>query len=433
MPGEAYKIYLEYFGLDDLFDEIYVSSDYGMTKKSGKLYKKIMEINHLKANDLFMIGDSKLSDYLKPRELGINSKHYFPLLHKLETNCTKIFCKNYEKKLLKFSYRKCRKYTTFSEYYLNILYFTRKLGEYVKNTSDNICFLSRGGYFLKKCYGFSRKLEDLPKSQYLKISRKVVKNSKEEIAKKNLLRSYLDGFIKNGKLTIVDEGWYCHTQIDLCNLYDLDLKGYYIGVCENDNISGHICERKGILFEIDEAHKKSSFYGIFRSNLTFYEQILTSNEGSVIDYEKHDNLIIPIDKINIIENNLYNNYTKNLQKQIFENLKGAYFWKLKPTKEFVAKKMIWTLMAFSRKKNQFLSNYKNPFVNNVNQSTNSFKEKIKVKLDILFFSTHYMRYICKLKESNNLFIKMLYITFLPLLLIHIYFSYFFERVVTKVK
>jgi len=58
------------------YHKLYLSSKENKTKRSGLLYKKIIEDLKIPANKIFHIGDNKNSDYIIPQQLGINSFLY---------------------------------------------------------------------------------------------------------------------------------------------------------------------------------------------------------------------------------------------------------------------------------------------------------------------------------------------------------------------
>lgn len=58
------------------YDYLYVSSDYGVRKSSGKLFKKILADLHIDRNELVHIGDNWKSDYLMPKLVRISSVYY---------------------------------------------------------------------------------------------------------------------------------------------------------------------------------------------------------------------------------------------------------------------------------------------------------------------------------------------------------------------
>lgn len=62
-----------YYKIDKYIDEIYVSSEFIKSKRTGNLYKKVIEDYKLNPNKFLMIGDNEHSDYNVPKSLGLNS------------------------------------------------------------------------------------------------------------------------------------------------------------------------------------------------------------------------------------------------------------------------------------------------------------------------------------------------------------------------
>lgn len=60
-------------GIWDYFSRVYASCDYGCNKGSGKLFRRVMEIEGHLSTEWLHIGDNFLSDYFMPRTIGINS------------------------------------------------------------------------------------------------------------------------------------------------------------------------------------------------------------------------------------------------------------------------------------------------------------------------------------------------------------------------
>ena len=52
---------------------VYVSSEYGLTKRSGNLFKKVLELEGVKVNEVLHIGDNLRSDVIRPRLIGMKS------------------------------------------------------------------------------------------------------------------------------------------------------------------------------------------------------------------------------------------------------------------------------------------------------------------------------------------------------------------------
>ncbi len=52
---------------------IYVSSEYSLTKRTGNLFKKVLEIERVRANEVLHLGDNPRSDYLRPKLIGMKA------------------------------------------------------------------------------------------------------------------------------------------------------------------------------------------------------------------------------------------------------------------------------------------------------------------------------------------------------------------------
>lgn len=283
LPAEVYYDYLSFFDLTSLFDEIVCSSDVQLTKSSGELYEYIIALLDAPKN-MIMIGDSKESDYENALKHGIDAIRYFPLFHKVKTNIRLRDGYRFAKHAAKRIYKKCYSDTLFAEYGINLSFFSNNLHKEAKlDNAKSLAFLSRGGYLLKNCFEQYQNLS-VPENRkinaiYIKNSRRVNRDAEKNLENADLLRRYLEENGVSNPAYVVDEGWYCTSQIAFHKLFEWDVYGYYIGVMENKPIGG-VCKRKGILFEMNENGEPSSLYGVFRTNCTFYEELLGAPHGS---------------------------------------------------------------------------------------------------------------------------------------------------------
>ncbi|OJH40410.1 HAD family hydrolase [Cystobacter ferrugineus] len=81
---------LRHCGLESLFDAGYVSIDHGMRKATGRLFTRVLELERLRPEQLFFVGDDENSDNVQPRRLGISTLRVDDPLerqrrHRLET------------------------------------------------------------------------------------------------------------------------------------------------------------------------------------------------------------------------------------------------------------------------------------------------------------------------------------------------------------
>lgn len=160
-------------------DKVYTSSDFLLTKRSGRLYKNILESEHIESEKILMVGDNKHSDYNKALEAKMNAyhinrieQHNFYKQHDLDTKIKKDIVIKVENlfNVKKQTYFDNAAYSLYS--FIDLLY-SKLLNENVKN----IFFLSREGEFLKILFDEYRKSQNYKgnqfiKSHYLIVSRK---------------------------------------------------------------------------------------------------------------------------------------------------------------------------------------------------------------------------------------------------------------------
>ena len=405
LPGISYKKYLNQYGIAEVFDKIYCSSDYGQSKYNGNLYKCVLDELAIEPSKVLMIGDSKKSDYENALSQGMDAYRYFPVFHKLLTNYRKLTNYSFQKYGARDVFDSSYNHTLFGEYSLNLFFFSRELFNCAtKENVGIISFLSRGGYFLQKCFDYYALFtnEDVSiKSLYLKNSRKVNKKADTSDEDAILLKKYIEPFLYDYKLCVVDEGWYCTSQSTIQNRTKYETIGFYIGIMGRDEKDIEH-KRKGILFDVDEAGKETPLYGVFRTNCTFYEQLLSAPHGSAIAYEESEGGINVIEvwqekeKVNYFEN------IKPIQKIILEYLGGLAVWDCELTKYELACYVLKTLLFA----NQDRLNLEDKIIDNWYDNANDTTEKkfgrmmdIKFNPFVAFVKPEkYLRYFCKLKN-----------------------------------
>lgn len=82
LPESVLKRILTKFGYTT-YRKIYVSSAYGVTKRTGNLFKLLIKENNYIPKDILHIGDAKRSDWLVPIRLGIHTIHIKTYTNKL--------------------------------------------------------------------------------------------------------------------------------------------------------------------------------------------------------------------------------------------------------------------------------------------------------------------------------------------------------------
>lgn len=169
---EIFDAIIQELGIESYIDKLYISSNFGLRKSTGNLYKKILEELKLSPDKITMVGDNKYSDYKIPKSLGLKSvwKQYKDSNNeKLTYNKLVKLCKT---EAFSFPYK-----SPLSGYVPEILYFISNL--YVNLIQSNIStvfFCSREGQLLKELFDLYQKKfycnNEIIKTHYLYVSRK---------------------------------------------------------------------------------------------------------------------------------------------------------------------------------------------------------------------------------------------------------------------
>jgi len=67
---------LEHHGLNRYFEFGYVSSDLGLLKRTGSLFKYVLAERDLRPEQIIFVGDDQNADVVEPQKLGLHSVHY---------------------------------------------------------------------------------------------------------------------------------------------------------------------------------------------------------------------------------------------------------------------------------------------------------------------------------------------------------------------
>ncbi len=168
------QFWLENLKIDSLFENIFVSCDYYLSKKTGALYKLAIETLNIDAK-VQMFGDNKLADYLMPKKLGIAAKHLKIYNPKNKLVCSPKIGLNIPQNYNKIFKLYGGKYN-FSNYAFPLFLFTQRLADKVKELNiKDLYFLSREGKFLKKLFDeYKTKNNIKVQTHYLLVSRKSI-------------------------------------------------------------------------------------------------------------------------------------------------------------------------------------------------------------------------------------------------------------------
>ena len=167
LPSKAFRRFLKKFKLENMFKDIYVSSDIDRRKSNGSMFEFLKD-NYPK-EECIMYGNNKKSDVDNAKKEGIfavlkpyNIKNYvYP---------DTIGIKNELKKM----YDTSKSTVVFGGYSFYFYYFTEKLyNELKKDHIRNVVFLAREGQFLKKLFDrYLNVVEDYTiKTEYMYVSR----------------------------------------------------------------------------------------------------------------------------------------------------------------------------------------------------------------------------------------------------------------------
>lgn len=405
LPQSAYKDFLVNAGCEDVIDDVFVSEACNKTKKTGTIYPYVLECIGANASDCVMFGDSKHADVIQAENNGIQGMRYFPLKHKIWTNICRIIKLDYNRRILPTLARHLYKHTLFDEYALILFAFAQRLVvEVHKDEIRKLAFVSRGGYLLKIVsdeYIKSQGFQGID-SNYCYASRKVcLTNDTKDMIK---LKEYIGSFVDNGKLAIVDEGWYCHSQQAISKKFGLPTIGYYLGLRGKEEGYSN-CERRGILFDIyGNSGKPTRYYGIFRTNCSMYEQMLTSREGSVNGYRKTEDGLKPDLKENELEVKLYDEIIAQWQKRMLLIVKGLCAWqgKKRVSEGLLARMILKTVLFANRRRCELLNKLDKNMIDNYHSSKQVAKGMKDVKIDWIKLFVHpemYLGMVCKVQRK----------------------------------
>ncbi|WP_017210831.1 HAD-IA family hydrolase [Clostridium beijerinckii] len=168
---EIFEGIIRKLGIEKYIDQLYVSSNFGVRKSTGNLYKKILEELRLSPDKITMVGDNKNSDYKIPQSLGLKSvwKQY------KDSNNGKL---TYDKlvKLCKKEAFSFPEKSPLSGYVPEILYFVSDLyASLIRSNISTVFFCSREGQLLKELFDLYQKKfygDKIIKTYYLFVSRK---------------------------------------------------------------------------------------------------------------------------------------------------------------------------------------------------------------------------------------------------------------------
>lgn len=176
LPGRYFQKMLQFHGLEKLLDHVYISADHGITKGSGRLYRKVINDIDCRPQQMIMIGDNAHADIKMADEKGIQTIH-------VENPRQKDFYRNwqeqYQRQARKQNYEfaiQFKKNAFFPEMAITLWLFTCRLFQsLMKKGVRHVFFFSKEGELLKRLFDeFQQSLFDseIIRTHYLIVSRK---------------------------------------------------------------------------------------------------------------------------------------------------------------------------------------------------------------------------------------------------------------------
>ena len=413
LPVSAYQDFLVNIQCQDLFDKVYISESCNHTKASGSMYDYVLTENGIQPDEVVMIGDSKHADVKMAKAHGMDAIWYFPLKHKIWTNFSRITKRDFSKHALVAKFNDLYHRSNFGEYAAPLCFFIQRMGDEMATVGGQVelNFFARGGYFMKKAFDAYQSLlvpkEKMVAGHYFLNSRKVVFLAKDAYDGKpgadakdyQLQKEYVEAHSHDGKFYMVDEGWYNHSQQTLSEMIDVDTYGYYIGSCRKEKVAHpNRCHRKGLLFEMrDDDKTQSPYFGIFCTNRSMYEQLLSAPHGSVRKYKAvNDGEAEVVEKYDEREKYIYDTYTKRLQDLMLVNVKGLAAWHVDREMKLgiLARLMLKSALFNSCKRCRFLNDLDKNMVDNCGGNQSFQVKGIKdVRINVLELLTQPANYL----------------------------------------
>ena len=172
LPENQFREILRWHDLEYLFSDVFVSSDRGASKGSGKIYPLICSELNVAPDQLVMIGDNAHADVRMASEHGVRAIHLTPKYPE-----TLIKCLNGNRSATSlFDEIQIDNAQPFSEMGVSLWYFTHQLFQKLCEVeARDVFFLSKEGEFLKKLFElYQTELfgKIIIRTHYLLVSRK---------------------------------------------------------------------------------------------------------------------------------------------------------------------------------------------------------------------------------------------------------------------
>lgn len=249
---------------------------------------------------------------------------------------------------------------------------------------------------------------------------------------------YMDSFIDNGSINIVDIGWRGTMQQGIEKVCNVPTYGYYLGIID-DSDDVYQINRKGLIFS--NYKKPSAYFNILRSNSQLYEQLAAAPHGSAQRYGfSCDNTIEVFEEWAENEKLLYTATIDGLQKYMMQLNDSLCVWcqpvsDSKKQTRFLAKTVLRSALFADSKRIDFLSSLDEGFIGNFKAEVQGLQfDRMQVKINIIELLINpalYTRYFAKLQryfiKQDNELMKKFYTPFAGILFWYIWFNQCLRR------
>lgn len=299
---------LSHIGYDS--PKLYLSNEFHATKGSSELFKIVYDENQFDKSKWLHIGDNIISDYEVPISFGINAYNYKNVSTYFDSEPNSIFesivlgiQNNFLYNGLPLNY-----WEKFGVRYASLIYFgfTKWLYDLTKN-ENNLFFLARDGYIIKKIYDL---LNDNSKifTNYIYCSRKSIQIPSLIYQDKNkLVDAFSKGYSPNFKISL--KKFLENASVNLDNINDYS-SFHAFGFYHLDDV---VCMKN-----YDQARK------LLAKLIGNIEENLSDSRNLVISYLKQEKLN-DFEKINIMDIGWSGSIQEAIGKLLGKEVIGYYF------------------------------------------------------------------------------------------------------------
>lgn len=191
---EHLSMLLNNLNIKDNFDDIFVSCDYKLSKRSGQLYEKVLNVLKVNRKNVLMIGDNYVVDNLTALKHKISTKHVYTHYKPISKQLRSIKANFSIPTEFEDLFNKFGKDNVYSNHAFPLyLYIKRLVENLLRNNVKNVFFFAREGYFTKQLFDEYIKINNIKiNSHYFYISR----NSIMQVGLKNLENEDFRLFLK---------------------------------------------------------------------------------------------------------------------------------------------------------------------------------------------------------------------------------------------